>query len=138
MRPLQLDFSHQGNYLEKRGEIERANHLATSIKRNNEVQRWIETYFPANAYDAKSSMGEILSFLADNDQSKQFRHYVTALCSQKDENIVAFCETFLPNYFVFSVLAMIKNKLDPAMDKQTYKFHKKLSSWSHHLEKSSE
>jgi hypothetical protein len=125
MKPVQLDFPFSNNYLE--------------VMRDNEVERWMQRYFPSDdPHDENAAMDDILAALRDNDQSRQIRHYVTALCSLQDEHVVAFCETFLPNYFVFSVLAMIKNKLDPAMDKQTYKFHKKLSSWSRHLEKRSE
>jgi hypothetical protein len=111
------------------------------IRDSKTVERWLAEQSPdLHEHNARPAelMEDILNTLQDDIKSKQIRHYVAALCSLKDEHIVAFCETLLPNYFVFSFLAMINKKLEPAMLKRTHDLEKKLSLWSRHLEKTIE
>ena len=97
------------------------------IRDSKTVERWLaEQSFDQHEHNARSVelMDDILSNLQDDMKSKQIRHYVTALCSLKDEHIVDFCRILLPNYFVFSALAMINKKLEPSILKRTHNSRK--------------
>ena len=79
-------------------------------------------------YDTAYSdvIGDILAALKDTKKEKIIRHHILSLCSQNDDEFLAFCERLLETYLTLYMLSVIDNKIEPIINKWTNKFYGKV------------